>query len=78
MKSEIVRLGLMERLLSCCEVTERVWEEGLPLNAARPGTGRSSCFAGCVAERWVSLPPRLRDLLRGIAGGVGRVFALAG
>ena len=79
MNSEIVRLGLMERLLSCREVTERVWEGRLPFpNAARPESGRSSCFAGWVAERWVSLPLRLRVLLSGMAGAVGRVFDLAG
>ena len=78
LKSEILRPGLMERRLSCREVTDKVWDGKLPFpSAARLESERRSCFAGGVAERKISLP--LRVLLSEMDGeGDGRVFDLAG
>jgi len=78
LKSEILRPGLMERRLSCREVTERVWEERTPFpNVPRLVSDRISCFGGGVAARRISLT--LRGLFSETDGDVdGRVFDLVG
>ena len=74
-----MRPGLIERRLSCRDVTDRLCGDRLFPTAMLPGSdGRVSCFIGIVEERDAALLP-LRVLPKGTDDkGVGKVFALAG